>query len=111
MKAARKTPLPAQTVLCGVGIHSGLPVTLTLHPADADTGVRFVGTRLEGWQDREIPADLAAGAATEFATFLGDATRPLGSTAEHILGALPRLALDNRVLEIDGAPQPAMGGS
>ena len=59
MKAARQATLRDHAVLCGVGIHSGLPVTLTLHPADADTGVRFVRTRLEGWQDREIPADLA----------------------------------------------------
>src|SRR5262245_27760409 len=54
MKVARQTTLRDHAVMCGVGIHSGLPVTLTLHPADADTGVRFVRTRLEGWQDREI---------------------------------------------------------
>src|SRR5258708_25217258 len=111
MKAARQTTLRDHTVLCGVGIHSGLPVTLTLHPADADTGVRFVRTRLEGWQDREIPADLAAVTATEFATVLGDATGPLVSTAEHILAALSGLGVDNAVVEIDGPEAPIMDGS
>jgi UDP-3-O-[3-hydroxymyristoyl] N-acetylglucosamine deacetylase len=111
MKAARQTTLRDHSVLCGVGIHSGLPVTLTLHPADADTGVRFVRTRLEGWQDREIPADLTAVTATEFATVLGDASGPLVSTAEHILAALAGLGVDNAIVEIDGPEAPIMDGS
>src|SRR5499427_2906949 len=111
MKVARQTTLRDHAVMCGVGIHSGLPVTLTLHPADADTGVRFVRTRLEGWQDREIPADLTAVTATEFATVLGDATGPLVSTAEHILAALSGLGVDNAVVEIDGPEAPIMDGS
>src|SRR5437899_9344166 len=111
MKAARQTTLRDHTVLCGVGIHSGLPVTLTLHPADADAGVRFVRTRLEGWQDREIPADLSAVTATEFATVLGDASGPLVSTAEHTLAALSGLGVDNAVVEIDGPEAPIMDGS
>ena len=48
MKGARQTTLCDHTALCGVGIHSGLPVTLTLHPAAADTGLRFVRTGIEG---------------------------------------------------------------
>ena len=62
MKVARQTTLRDHTVLSGVGVHSGLPVTLTLHPADAGTGFRFIRTRIEGGPDREIPADMLAGA-------------------------------------------------
>src|SRR5207249_12075136 len=111
MKVARQTTLRDHAVLCGVGVHSGLPVTLTLHPADADAGVRFVRTRLEGWQEREIPADLSAVTATEFATVLGDATGPLVSTAEHTLAALSGLGVDNAIVEIDGPEAPIMDGS
>ena len=68
MKVAKQTTLRDHTALCGVGIHSGLPVTLTLHPADADTGLRFIRTHVDGWQDREIPADMSAVTATEFAS-------------------------------------------
>ena len=32
----------------GIGVHSGLPVTLTLHPADADTGIVFLRTGIDG---------------------------------------------------------------
>src|SRR5262245_9613459 len=111
MKIVRQTTLCDHTELCGVGIHSGLPVTLTLHPADADTGVRFVRTGLEGWQEREIPADMSAVTATEFATVLGDASGPLVSTAEHILAALSGLGVDNAVVEIGGPEAPIMDGS
>ncbi len=111
MKAARQTTLRDRTALFGVGIHSGLPVTLVLHPADADSGLRFIRTRIEGRQDREIAADMGAVTATEFATVLGDASGPLVSTAEHILAALAGLGVDNALVEIDGPEAPIMDGS
>ena len=111
MRAARQTTLRDHTALCGVGVHSGLPVTLTLHPADAGTGLRFVRTRADGGHEREIPADMAAVTATEFATVLGDESGPLVSTAEHVLAALSGLGVDNAVVEIDGPEAPIMDGS
>jgi UDP-3-O-[3-hydroxymyristoyl] N-acetylglucosamine deacetylase len=111
MRAARQTTLRDHTALCGVGVHSGLPVTLTLHPADADTGLRFIRTRADGRHDREIPADMGAVTATEFATVLGDASGPLVSTAEHVLAALSGLGVDNASVEIDGPEAPIMDGS
>jgi UDP-3-O-[3-hydroxymyristoyl] N-acetylglucosamine deacetylase len=111
MKGARQTTLSDRTGLCGIGIHSGLPVTLTFHPAAANTGVRFLRTRIEGRHDREIPADMSAVTATEFATVLGDEAGPLISTAEHVLAALAGLGVDNAVIEIDGPEAPIMDGS
>jgi UDP-3-O-[3-hydroxymyristoyl] N-acetylglucosamine deacetylase len=84
---------------------------LTLHPADAGTGLRFVRTRIEGRRDCEISADMSAVTATEFATVLGDETGPLVSTAEHVLAALCGLGVDNAVVEIDGPEAPIMDGS
>jgi len=111
MKVVRQTTLRDHTALSGVGVHSGLPVTLTFHPADAGTGVRFLRTHVEGRQDREIPADMSAVTATEFATVLGDASGPLVSTAEHVLAALSGLGVDNALVEIDGPEAPIMDGS
>src|SRR6266852_1685248 len=111
MKVGRQSTLCDQAVLSGVGVHSGLPVTLTLHPADADTGIVFVRTGLEDRRDREIRADLGAVIATEFATVLGDALGPLVSTAEHVLASLRGLGVDNAVVEIDGPEAPIMDGS
>jgi UDP-3-O-[3-hydroxymyristoyl] N-acetylglucosamine deacetylase len=111
MTVSRQTTLRDQAVLSGAGVHSGLPVTLTLNPADADTGIRFIRTGLAGERDREICADLHAVTATEFATVLGDASGPLVSTAEHVLASLRGLGVDNAVIEIDGPEVPIMDGS
>jgi UDP-3-O-[3-hydroxymyristoyl] N-acetylglucosamine deacetylase len=70
-----------------------------------------VRTRADGRQDREIPADMGAVTATEFATVLGDESGPLVSTAEHVLAALSGLGVDNAVVEIDGPEAPIMDGS
>ena len=111
MKVGRQTTLRDQAALSGVGVHSGLPVTLTLHPADANTGIRFIRTGLEGRREREIRATVQAVTATEFATVLGDGSGPLVSTAEHVLAALRGLGVDNAVVEIDGPEAPIMDGS
>jgi UDP-3-O-[3-hydroxymyristoyl] N-acetylglucosamine deacetylase len=111
MKVGGQTTLRDHTTLVGVGVHSGLPVTLTIHPADASTGLRFIRTRIDGYHHREIPADMAAVTATEFATVLGDETGPLISTSEHVLAALAGLGVDNAAIEIDGPEAPIMDGS
>ena len=111
MQLAGQTTLRDHTTLLGVGVHSGLPVTLTIHPADTGTGLRFIRTGLAGNHYREIPADMDAVTATEFATVLGDANGPLISTAEHVLAALSGLGVDNAVIEIDGPEAPIMDGS
>ncbi|MPZ36713.1 MAG: UDP-3-O-acyl-N-acetylglucosamine deacetylase [Rhizobiales bacterium] len=111
MKLGKQTTLCDQAVLTGIGVHSGLPVTLALHPAEADAGIRFVRTGLPGSRDREIKVDTRSVTATEFATVLGDASGPLVSTAEHILAALRGLGVDNTLVEIDGPEVPIMDGS
>jgi UDP-3-O-[3-hydroxymyristoyl] N-acetylglucosamine deacetylase len=111
MKVGRQTTLRDQVSLSGVGVHSGLPVTLTLCPADAGTGIRFVRMSPEGRRERSVRADFCSVAATEFATVLGDTSGPLVSTAEHVLAALRGLGVDNAVIEIDGPEVPIMDGS
>jgi UDP-3-O-[3-hydroxymyristoyl] N-acetylglucosamine deacetylase len=111
MKSGRQTTLGEQAQVSGVGVHSGLPVTLTLHPADADTGIVFVRTAMEGRPDCEIRANVHSVTATEFATVLGDKSGPLVSTAEHVLAALRGLDIDNAVVELDGPETPIMDGS
>jgi len=111
MKGAKQTTLRHQVAVSGIGVHSGLPVTLTLHPADDDSGIVFQRIARDGSIEREIRADVRAVTATEFATVLGDAKGPLCSTAEHLLAALRGLYVDNVVVEIDGPEVPIMDGS
>ena len=111
MKGAKQTTLREQVAVSGVGVHSGAPVTLTMHPADDDAGIVFQRIAADGSLEREIRADVRAVTATEFATVLGDAKGPLCSTAEHLLAALRGLHVDNAVIEIDGPEVPIMDGS
>ena len=111
MKAGKQTTLCDEASVSGIGVHSGSPVTLTLHPADAGTGIVFLRTGLPGRSDCEIRADVRAVTATEFATVLGDDDGPLCATAEHVLAALAGLGVDNAVVEVDGPEVPIMDGS
>ncbi|HEX5507357.1 MAG TPA: UDP-3-O-acyl-N-acetylglucosamine deacetylase [Pseudolabrys sp.] len=111
MKGAKQTTLRDNVAISGIGVHSGLPVTLTLHPADDDTGIVFQRIDGTGTVEREVRADVRAVTATEFATVLGDAKGPLCSTAEHLLATLRGLSVDNVVIEIDGPEVPIMDGS
>src|SRR3954451_3979114 len=110
MKFSRQSTLRAQATVTGVGVHSGLPVTLTLGPAPVDAGFVFVRTGLDGC-DREVKASPQSVIATEFATVLGDRHGPLVSTAEHVLAALRGMGVDNATIEIDGPEVPIMDGS
>ncbi len=111
MKGAKQTTLRDHIALSGIGVHSGRPVTLTLHPADDDAGILFQRVAADGTIEREIRADVRAVTATEFATVLGDASGPLCSTAEHLLATLRALNVDNVAIEIDGPEVPIMDGS
>lgn len=111
MKAARQTTLRDNATVTGIGVHSGLPVTLTINPAEIDNGITFLRTGIDGCPDREVRADVRAVTATEFATVLGDTKGPLCSTAEHVLAALSGLGVDNALIEIDGPEVPILDGS
>ena len=110
MKFSRQTTLRSQATVTGVGVHSGLPVSLTLGPASVDAGFVFVRTGLDGC-DREVQANAEAVISTEFATVLGDRQGPLVSTAEHVLAALRGMGVDNATIEVDGPEVPIMDGS
>ncbi len=91
----------------GIGLHSGNKVTLSLKPAPADYGMRFVRTDLGGL---EIPATVTHLGGIQYATGL---TRDAGSveTIEHLLGALSTLGIDNVRIELDYPEVPIMDGS
>jgi UDP-3-O-[3-hydroxymyristoyl] N-acetylglucosamine deacetylase len=111
MLAGSQTTLRDDATVTGIGVHSGSPVTLTLHPAEANTGIVFLRCGAEGQPERELAADYRSVTATEFATVLGDHNGPAVSTTEHVLAALHGLGVDNAVVEVDGPEVPIMDGS
>jgi UDP-3-O-[3-hydroxymyristoyl] N-acetylglucosamine deacetylase len=110
MKFSRQTTLRSRATVTGVGVHSGLPVSLTLGPASIDAGFIFVRAA-PGGSEREVQATATSVISTEFATVLGDDDGPLVSTAEHVLAALRGMGIDNATIEVDGPEVPIMDGS
>ena len=111
VQAGRQTTLQDHVTVVGIGVHSGSPAHLTLHPAEADSGIVFVRCGVDGQPDRELSANYHSVTATEFATVLGDQNGPAVSTTEHVLAALHGLGIDNAVVEVDGPEVPIMDGS
>jgi UDP-3-O-[3-hydroxymyristoyl] N-acetylglucosamine deacetylase len=111
MQPGRQTTLREAISVAGIGIHSGSSVTVTLHPAEADTGVVFWRCGIDGQRDRELTANFRSVTATEFATVLGDKSGPAVSTTEHVLAALYGVGIDNVIVEVDGPEVPIMDGS
>ncbi len=107
---ARQTTLAREIHLTGTGVHSGAPVSLTLHPAEADTGLRFLVTK-RGRVVAEIPAHVANVKNLTLCTVIGDEAGVTISTVEHLLAALRGLAIDNCYVEIDSKEVPIMDGS
>ena len=82
---------------CGIGLHSGQKVTLSLKPARAGTGIRFRRADLGGV---EIPATVDNVDRLHYATGLA---RDAGTveTVEHLLAALVSLGVDNAIVVDD----------
>ncbi len=107
---ARQATLAREVRLTGTGVHSGAPVSLTLHPAEANTGLRFLVTK-RGRVVAEIPANVAHVKSLTLCTVIGDETGITVGTVEHLLAALRGLSIDNLYIEIDSKEVPIMDGS
>lgn len=99
----------AEKVSCtGIGLHSGAPTQLALHPARAGEGITFV--RTDGGSQVEIPARANEVSSTRLATTLGRGAASV-RTVEHLLAAVYGLGIDNVRIEVDGPELPVMDGS
>ncbi len=107
---ARQTTIAREIELTGTGVHSGAPVSLILHPAEADTGFRFIVTK-RGRLIAEIPAHVDNVKNLTLCTVIGDEGGTTIGTVEHLLAALRGLSIDNCYIEVDSKELPIMDGS
>jgi UDP-3-O-[3-hydroxymyristoyl] N-acetylglucosamine deacetylase / 3-hydroxyacyl-[acyl-carrier-protein] dehydratase len=92
----------------GVGLHMGVEATVTLKPAEPDTGVVFVRTDIEGAP--RLPLHVRQIDNTGRRTSLvGDGVEV--HTIEHLLASLAGLRIDNIEIEMDGPEVPGGDGS
>lgn len=107
---ARQTTIAREIELTGTGVHSGAPVSVILHPAEADTGYKFIVTK-RGRLTAEIDAHVDNVKNLTLCTVIGNEEGVTVSTVEHLLAALRGLAVDNCYVEVDSKELPIMDGS
>jgi UDP-3-O-[3-hydroxymyristoyl] N-acetylglucosamine deacetylase len=91
----------------GVGLHSGVPVTMRILPAPAGTGIVFRRVDLDGFAIEATGRNVAK---VSYATSLMK-KGVLISTTEHLLSAFIGLGVDNAVVELDNLELPILDGS
>ncbi len=90
----------------GVGLHSGVQVSIRILPAAAGTGIVFVRTDLDRFP---IPASWRYVARVSYATSLMR-QGVLISTTEHLLSVFYGMGLDNAIVEINSLEAPILDG-
>jgi UDP-3-O-[3-hydroxymyristoyl] N-acetylglucosamine deacetylase len=114
LEVLRKLHLKQQTlqrpISCvGIALHSGKKVSLTLKPAEIDSGIVFRRTDLPGSDD--IPARWDHVVDATMCTTLGNDDTVRVSTVEHLMAALSGCHIDNVIAEVNGPEVPVMDGS
>lgn len=109
--SARQRTLAAAVEFSGFGVHSALPVTLTIEPAPADSGYLIARRFEDGRRAGPVQIHFSRVARTTLCTELdlGDSVRV--STIEHVVSALSGLGIDNALLTLTAAECPIIDGS
>ena len=103
------TTLLKKVKISGVGIHSGLPVNMTIMPSKKP-GIFF--KRIDLKNSDLIPATYDnVGDTLMRNTTIGDKNGAHVQTVEHLMAALFVFGIDSAIIEIDGSETPIMDGS
>lgn len=106
--AAKQQTLKAPISFSGTGLHTGVKVTMTVHPAPENSGIVFRRIDLEG--KPEIPALCDYVTDTSRGTTIEKGGARV-ATIEHIMSALWTLGVDNATIDVDAGETPIMDGS
>ena len=104
----KQQTLKAPISFSGKGLHTGVEVTMTIHPAGVDNGIVFRRVDVEGTP--LIPALCDNVTDTSRGTTI-ESNGVKVATIEHIMSALWTLGVDNALIDIDAGETPIMDGS
>ncbi len=110
VKVLRQKTLKTAINCSGIALHSGEKVSITLHPAEANTGIIFKRTDIAG-KGAEIAAIYSNVVETVLCTKIGNEDGITVATIEHLMAALAGCSIDNLIVEINGPEMPVMDGS
>lgn len=107
--------IPQRTLSCsktisGSTVLSGKNATVTISPADANTGIVFRRTDLPDTNNQISVTNDSIADATVSLTLSNSEDHPV-TVIEHVLGAFAGCEIDNAIIEIDGPEVPILDGS
>lgn len=92
----------------GIGLHSGLPTSVTLHPAEVDFGIKF--SQKSDESGRLLIADIKYVSSTDRSTDIAQGNINIG-TVEHLLAAIWAAEISNVHIIVDGPEVPILEGN
>ena len=93
----------------GVGVHSGRAVSMSIEPAQFDTGIVFERTDLKN--NNFIKAIIDNVVDSRLCTKIANSSGNFVATIEHLMAALSALSIDNAIVKINSSELPALDGS
>jgi UDP-3-O-[3-hydroxymyristoyl] N-acetylglucosamine deacetylase len=109
--STRQRTLAAAVSFSGYGVHSALPVTLTIKPAAADSGISISRDLGDGRVTMPVPVHFSRVTRTTLCTTLDLGDSVSAATVEHVMSALSGMGVDNALITLDGSECPILDGS
>lgn len=109
--SARQRTVGGVLEFSGFGVHSGLPVTMTIAPAPVDSGYRIQRQFEDGSIVGPVPVHFARVTRTTLCTTIDLGNSVSVATVEHVISALSGLGVDNALITVTGPECPIIDGS
>ena len=108
-KSFNQSTLKKKISFSGVGVHNGRAVTMSVEPADVNTGIVFIRTDVK--KNNIIKAVIENTFDTSLCTKIKNKHDVSVSTIEHLMAAFSALSIDNAIIKINNSELPALDGS
>ncbi len=109
--SARQRTLARALEFSGYGVHSGLPVTLTIEPAAPESGYLIARKLDDGTVVGPVPVHFSRVTRTTLCTTIDLGESVSVATVEHVISALSGMGVDNALITLNGAECPILDGS
>ena len=108
--SARQSTLRESISFVGRGLHGGKKVTMTIRPAEVDSGIVFLRKDITD-RDNRVAARWFNVVDTRLSTVIGNEDKVIVGTIEHLMSAFYGCGIDNALVEIDAPEVPIVDGS
>ena len=93
----------------GVGVHNGRAVSMSIEPAQVNTGIVFERTDVKN--KNKIKADIENVVESSLCTKIENINGVSVSTIEHLMATFNAFGIDNAIVKINSPELPALDGS